>query len=83
MQNQHPGINSPIKVEKEWEEENLLPHRPVLRQGEASKFPLVESVLGVGPPSTPNVHRELFVEEGLGIHEHVHQGSVVLPWPCL
>ena len=68
-------------MEKEWDEENLLPHRLVLCQGEASNLPHDESVLGVGPPSTPNVHRELFVEEGLGIHEHLHQGSVVLPWP--
>ena len=70
-------------MENEREEEYLLPHRLVLCQGKANKFPVDETVLGVGPPSTPNVHRELFVEEGLGIHEHVHQGSVVLPWPCL
>ena len=70
-------------MENEREEEYLLPHRLVLCQGKANKFPVDETVLGVGPPSTPNVHRELFVEEGLGIHEHLHQGSVVLPRPCL
>ena len=70
-------------MEKEWEEENLLPYRLVLCQGEASNLLLDESSLGVGPPSTPDVHRELFIEAVLGIHEHLHQGSVVLPRPCL
>ena len=70
-------------MEKVREEENLLPHRLVLCQGKANKFPVDETVLGVGPPSTPDVHRELFVEEGLGINKHLHQGSVVLLRPCL
>ena len=76
-------MTSPIKVENEREEEYLLPHRLVLCQGKANKFPLDESILGEGPPSTPDVHREPFAEKGLGIHGHLHQGSVLLPRPCL
>ena len=50
-------------MENEREEEYLLPHRLVLCQGKANKFPLDESILGEGPPSTPYVHREPFAEK--------------------
>ena len=44
-------------MENEREEEYLLPHRLVLCQAKANKFPLDDSILGEGPPSTPDVHR--------------------------
>ena len=69
-------MTSPIKVENEREEEYLLPHRLVLCQGKANKFPLDESILGEGPPSTPDVHREPFAEKGLGIHVYNRVGRL-------
>ena len=68
-------------VEIEREEEYLLPHWLVFFKSKAKKSSMDESVLGVDPPNTPDVHREPSSEEGLGIHEHIHQGSIVLPRP--
>ena len=68
-------------VEIEREEEYLLPHWLVFFKSKAKKSSMDESVLGVDPPNTPDVHREPSSEEGLGIHEHIHimRGIVASP----